>query len=183
MGRKAVFRVFSRGGGHGIMKKTIPGGACHAEGQMESEHRLHIGAAAGEPAADLPLRPDDCGGPDGLREDHGGELVSRASARGRRRCASSASACTPTTSPSSGEACRTPLPARGLRFCGTIPARRTRPAAACSRTTSATSWRGTCPAICFIDDFHLLTDGRVAGVSLHARKPPAGERAPDRRQP
>ena len=121
MGRKAVFQAFSRGGGHGIMKKTIPGGACHAEGQMESEHRLHIGAAAGEPAADLPLRPDHRGGPDGLREDHGGELVSRASAPRRRRCASSASACIPTTSPSSGGACRTPLPARGLTFLRDYP--------------------------------------------------------------
>ncbi len=182
MGRKAVFRAFSRGGGHGIMKKTIPGGACHAEGQMESEHRLHIGAAAGEPAADLPLRPDDRGGPDGLREDHGGELVSRAACEG-------------------GDAARHPRQRvlRQPRHPLAERAGRLRPRGACvsaglslpdgrdGRRTArgrplprAGGGRALFPVYRRLPPADRRAGG---GVSLHARKPPAGERTPDRRQP
>ena len=56
--------------------RQIVGGTHYAEIKMESEHHLHIRAAAGEPAAHLPLRHDHRGCPHGLRKDHGGELVS-----------------------------------------------------------------------------------------------------------
>ena len=57
-------------------EECIVGGMQDAKSEVESEHRLHIRAAVGEPAAHLPLRHDHGGRAHGLREDHGGELVS-----------------------------------------------------------------------------------------------------------
>lgn len=52
------------------------GGKSYAKAKMEPEHDLHLRAAAGEPAAHLPLRHDHGDRSHGLRKDHGGELVS-----------------------------------------------------------------------------------------------------------
>ena len=102
----------------------------------------------GEPAADLPLRADHRGRPDGLRKNHRGELVSGGARKGqaaarrphqrvfRQSC--------DLLEKRAGRLCP-----RGLRpFCGDMPVPRTPPAAACWRTISAMSWRGKRPAIC-----------------------------------
>lgn len=51
--------------------------------EMESEHDLHIRAAAGEPAANLALCHDDRGCTYGIRQNDGGGVVSRGTCRSR----------------------------------------------------------------------------------------------------
>lgn len=119
----------------------------HAEAKVEAEHHLHIRAAAGEPAADLPLRADHRGRPDGLRKDHRGELVSGGARKGR------AAARRPhqrvfrqscdLLAERAGRLCRA-----ASTCCGSMPVPRTPPAAGCWRTISARSCRGKRPAIC-----------------------------------
>ena len=64
-------------------RKSIIGGNYYAEAQMEFKHHLHLRAPAGKPAAHLPLRPHHGGGAYGLRQNHGGELVSQRTRQGR----------------------------------------------------------------------------------------------------
>ena len=52
-------------------EECIVGGMQDAKSEVESEHRLHIRAAAGEPAAHLPLRHDHGGGTHGQVKDNG----------------------------------------------------------------------------------------------------------------
>ena len=52
-------------------EECIVGGMQDAKSEVESEHRLHIRAAAGEPAAHLPLRHDHGGSAHGQVKDNG----------------------------------------------------------------------------------------------------------------
>ena len=127
---------------------------------MESERHLHIRAAAGEPAAYLPLRHDHRGRAYGLREDHGGELVS-----GRARVRAETARVVRISVYSDNLAilwrsAQDALPA-GLGFLREYDCPADDVGGSMLAVDLCHELAGDVPCYLFLDDFHLLTDRRV----------------------